>query len=137
VVVGRWYRTPPYPRTPFPYVVRQRPGPRNALGAIKFVFANPHLVLLHDTPSQELFEQTDRSFSSGCMRVEHPFELAELLLERDGQVWNRPMFDEGSTFYRDVYGRDASVLRALDAGFVYVPPRGMPERRPASAAAAT
>jgi murein L,D-transpeptidase YcbB/YkuD len=72
----------------FPYRIVQPPGPNNALGRIKFIFPNDHLVFLHDTPSRSLFEKTDRAFSSGCIRVEEPFELAELLLD-DSERWNR------------------------------------------------
>ena len=70
----------------FPYTIRQDPGPQNALGRVKFIFPNSHFVFLHDTPSRGLFTRAERTFSSGCIRVEHPFELAELILndpERD------------------------------------------------------
>ncbi|MGR9093344.1 MAG: L,D-transpeptidase family protein, partial [Gammaproteobacteria bacterium] len=135
----------------FPYVLRQDPGAHNALGRIKFMFPNPHIVYLHDTPSRELFERAERTFSSGCIRVEHPFELATLLL-RDDPAWQpentlaetRPRrFDlnhavtvmllyltafadaDGKVqFRRDVYARDAAVLRALDGPFTFSPPRG-------------
>jgi L,D-transpeptidase YcbB len=70
-----------YPSTRFPYQIRQRPGPTNSLGRIKFVFPNPHFVYLHDTPAKELFEKPDRVFSSGCIRVENPLELAGILLQ--------------------------------------------------------
>lgn len=72
----------------FPYVVRQEPGPTNALGRIKFIFPNEHFVFLHDTPSKGLFDRTERAFSSGCIRVENPFELAERLLD-DPDHWNQ------------------------------------------------
>jgi L,D-transpeptidase YcbB len=140
----------------FPYMLRQRPGPTNALGRIKFMFPNEHFVFLHDTPSRELFNRDERAFSSGCIRVEHPFELAEILLRGDPK-WTpaevervlksektqtislqRPVpvlilyltaiaFEEGRefTFMRDIYGRDAAVLEALNAGFVYSPPAGL------------
>jgi len=78
-----------YPGRPFPYKLRQNPGPNNALGRIKIVFPNEYLVYLHDTPSKELFEKEDRAFSSGCIRVEKPFELAELLLD-DPSIWSLP-----------------------------------------------
>jgi murein L,D-transpeptidase YcbB/YkuD len=76
-----------YPKKRFPYMLRQDPGPRNALGLIKIMFPNKHLVYLHDTPSRSLFEREDRTFSSGCIRVEKPFELAELLLDNPAK-WN-------------------------------------------------
>jgi murein L,D-transpeptidase YcbB/YkuD len=72
----------------FPYRLRQDPGPRNALGRVKFMFPNPYHVYLHDTPSRELFAKTERAFSSGCIRLEKPIELAEYLL-RDDPGWSR------------------------------------------------
>jgi murein L,D-transpeptidase YcbB/YkuD len=65
----------------FPYQLVQGPGPDNALGRVKFMFPNSYSVYLHDTPSRSLFEKSDRAFSSGCIRVERPLELAALLLE--------------------------------------------------------
>jgi murein L,D-transpeptidase YcbB/YkuD len=70
----------------FPYRLRQRPGPQNALGQVKFMFPNRHSVYLHDTPSRTLFERSERGFSSGCIRVERPAALAEYLL-RDNEGW--------------------------------------------------
>lgn len=64
----------------FPYRLRQEPGPQNAMGQVKFIFANPFGVFLHDTPSRELFRKAGRSLSSGCIRVEKPLELAACLL---------------------------------------------------------
>jgi murein L,D-transpeptidase YcbB/YkuD len=71
----------------FGYTLRQPPGPENALGRVKFIFPNEHFVFLHDTPSKELFSADQRTFSSGCIRVENPLDLAAVLLERDG--WTR------------------------------------------------
>jgi murein L,D-transpeptidase YcbB/YkuD len=67
----------------FEYRLRQDPGPLNALGRVKFMFPNRFNVYLHDTPYRELFAQTERAFSSGCIRIEKPFELAEYLLSDD------------------------------------------------------
>ena len=64
-------------------MLRQRPGPFNALGEIKFVLPNPYAIHIHDTPQKELFGQTDRTFSRGCIRVKDPFELAAVLLQND------------------------------------------------------
>ena len=64
----------------FPYHLRQDPGPKNALGRIKFMFPNRYSIYLHDTPTPKLFEREERSFSSGCIRIEKPFALAQLLL---------------------------------------------------------
>ncbi|WP_230383853.1 L,D-transpeptidase family protein [Pedobacter endophyticus] len=61
-------------------IVRQRPGPRNALGRVKFIFPNKYSIYLHDTPSRQLFHKTVRAFSHGCIRVEDPFAFASNLL---------------------------------------------------------
>ena len=71
----------------FPYMLRQLPGPFNALGEIKFVMPNPYAIYIHDTPGKELFEQSDRTFSRGCIRVKDPFDLAAVLLE-DNPQWD-------------------------------------------------
>jgi len=76
-----------YPGSPFPYTLRQNPGAGNALGRIRIIFPNPYLVYMHDTPHKELFASEDRTFSSGCIRLEKPFELAELLLD-DPSRWS-------------------------------------------------
>jgi len=72
----------------FNYRFRQRPGSKNVLGRVKFIFPNPFDVYLHDTSSPELFAKFVRSFSHGCMRVEKPIELAEFLM-RDDAEWTR------------------------------------------------
>jgi murein L,D-transpeptidase YcbB/YkuD len=64
----------------FPYMVRQDPGPQNALGKVKFMFPNSYNVYIHDTPTRGYFARDDRAMSSGCVRIEKPLELAELLL---------------------------------------------------------
>lgn len=64
----------------FPYVLRQNPGTKNALGRIKFIFSNPFNIYLHDTPSKSLFQEDIRTFSSGCIRLEKPLELAAFSL---------------------------------------------------------
>jgi murein L,D-transpeptidase YcbB/YkuD len=137
----------------FPYVIRQEPGPTNALGRIKFMFPNTHAVFLHDTPSRELFGKSERLFSSGCIRVEDPLSLAEILLA-DPAMWNQQTLEaaiatgktrtvrlprpwpvlilywtaeldgEGRVrFLRDVYGRDSSLLAALNGQVVIEFPR--------------
>ena len=60
--------------------VRQKPGPQNALGLVKFMFPNSFDIYLHDTPQGELFEEDVRAFSHGCIRVEKPAELAQYVL---------------------------------------------------------
>ncbi|BCR04573.1 L,D-transpeptidase [Desulfuromonas versatilis] len=68
----------------FPGVLRMRPGPWNPLGRVKFMFPNRYAVYLHDTPDRHLFNRNVRSFSSGCIRIERPLDLAQYLLENDG-----------------------------------------------------
>lgn len=63
-----------------PYVLRQEPGRKNALGTIKFMFPNPFSIYLHDTPYKSLFQRDIRTFSSGCIRLEKPLQLAEFVL---------------------------------------------------------
>ena len=128
----------------FGYTLRQPPGPENALGRVKFIFPNEHFVFLHDTPSKEGFSADQRTFSSGCIRVENPLDLASVLLERDGWTRERVQgaIDAGESqtvllkaplpvlivywtvtvgaagdlhFARDVYNLDANVLRGLDS----------------------
>jgi murein L,D-transpeptidase YcbB/YkuD len=66
--------------------VRQRPGAKNALGQVKFMFPNEENVYLHSTPAPELFGRARRDFSHGCVRVEHPVALAKWAL-MDQPVW--------------------------------------------------
>src|SRR5690606_23373590 len=144
-------------------MLRQAPGPDNALGRVKFMFPNPHHVYMHDTPSRELFARADRTFSSGCIRLENPLELAELLLGETGR-WDRRAIDaalaagqertvtlprpltvlliyatvvtEGGelSLLQDVCGRDAGVLQTLGEPFELVPPTGYAEALPADGA---
>jgi L,D-transpeptidase YcbB len=67
--------------------VRQKPGPSNALGLVKLIFPNSQNVYLHSTPSQQLFSQSRRDFSHGCVRVEKAAELAAWSLAANGQDW--------------------------------------------------
>ena len=76
----------------FPYRLRQKPGGKNALGRIKFMFPNQFDVYLHDTPARGLFAKEKRDFSSGCIRVEDPVALAEILLAGDRR-WTRANID--------------------------------------------
>ncbi len=129
--------------TRFPYRLRQEPGPKNALGRVKFQIPNRHDIYLHDTPSHELFARSGRSFSSGCIRVERAVDLAERLLAAD-PGWTRARIETaiaaGATLSvrlpeplptyllystawidsdgrlqlrEDVYGRDDALLEAL------------------------
>jgi murein L,D-transpeptidase YcbB/YkuD len=68
---------------PFPYHLRQLPGPQNALGRLRFDLPNPFQVYLHDTPGQAQFERTTRALSHGCIRVKAPTALAAALLGGD------------------------------------------------------
>jgi len=125
------------------YTIRQSPGPQNALGKVKFMFPNKHNVYLHDTPSRSLFARDERTFSSGCIRIEKPYELAGILMsemeewtpERIRQameagiektvVLKNPAgvyltyltawgTKKGVIHYRaDIYNRDAEMLKAL------------------------
>ncbi len=136
-----------YTAKTFPYILRQQPGPRNALGRVKFIFPNKHFVFMHDTASKALFEREVRTFSSGCIRLDRPFELAELLLNdeikwnaaemaklvQSGKTrtvylqeplpvllfyWTTPIARNGSIrFVKDVYERDPAILAELDGRF--------------------
>ncbi|WP_419805358.1 L,D-transpeptidase family protein [Terriglobus sp.] len=68
-------------------MVREKPGPRNSLGLVKFMFPNPFNVYLHDTNAHYLFQRTRRDYSHGCVRVQDPPKLAEWLL-RDNSKWD-------------------------------------------------
>ncbi len=132
-----------YSRSNFPVRIRQRPGDRNALGRVKFMFPNKHNVYIHDTPSKSKFNNASRFFSHGCLRLKNPFRFAEILLGEQG--WSRARIDQvvnsrkrtvvkldkqlpvhvayltawvnkdGSIhFRRDVYGRDAIMAKTLN-----------------------
>ena len=124
--------------------VRQRPGPKNALGRVKFNFPNPYDVYMHDTPSTRLFRKSRRDFSHGCIRLADAAGLAHWVLEDEG--WDPARVDamlavsressvpvrhgvsvmvnyttavgrpDGTVaFYDDIYGHDAELERALAA----------------------
>jgi murein L,D-transpeptidase YcbB/YkuD len=126
-----------------PFWLRQDPGPKNPLGAVKFLFPNEYDVYVHGTPYHGLFERDSRGFSHGCVRIESPVELAEYLLH-DPADWNSESLlaaiktgknlsirlsdpipvhilyftawvDETGTvhFRDDVYGHDYALARAL------------------------
>ncbi|HVI48314.1 MAG TPA: L,D-transpeptidase family protein [Chitinophaga sp.] len=77
----------------FPYIVRQRPGGRNSLGKVKFLFPNEYNIYLHDTPARYLFGENKRSFSHGCIRVAEPKHLAQWLLRHD-TTWTEQKIDD-------------------------------------------
>ena len=87
------------PKSYFPYKLQQTSGPYNLLGKIKFIFPNKYAVYLHDTPNKSLFDKTLRDFSSGCIRLEKPYSLAEFLLKSDPRWTKEAILDlsESST----------------------------------------
>jgi len=123
--------------------IRQKPGPNNSLGLVKFLFPNSNNIYLHDTPAKNLFSQEKRAFSHGCIRVQKPKELAQLILEEDPnwtpekidaamnsgkEKWytlkNKiPVYigyftawvdDDGLVnFHKDIYGRDNALANLL------------------------
>lgn len=128
---------------PFPFTLRQRPGPNNALGRLRFDLPNPYAVFLHDTPSRGLFARADRALSHGCIRVAEPVALATTVLA--DTAWDQTAIeaaiDTGATqtialasplpiyvlyvtaaadstgavrYADDIYRRDVAVVRALD-----------------------
>jgi L,D-transpeptidase YcbB len=125
----------------FPFTFRQRPGPKNALGKVKFMLPNKYNIYLHDTPAKEKFANVTRAFSHGCIRLSRPADLAYSLLERTGMdknaiddVWTSgentrvdlprriPVHvvyatafssENGIEFRSDVYGRDRKLYAAL------------------------
>jgi murein L,D-transpeptidase YcbB/YkuD len=129
--------------------IRQKPGPKNALGLVKFIFPNSYNVYLHSTPEPELFAHARRDFSHGCIRVENPVALAAWVL-RDKPEWTvdriRAVMNGDTTmqvnlakpvpvlilystavvepggevrFFDDIYGHDALLIKALANGYPY------------------
>ena len=122
-----------------PFDVRQLPGDKNALGRIKVLFPNKHAIYMHDTPAKSLFKRSVRAFSHGCVRVQKPRELAELVSGMDPYeieqvlksgknkqiklkhttpvhlayftVW--PDNKGRLRYYNDIYGRDRLLETAL------------------------
>lgn len=74
-------------------VIRQKPGPKNSLGLVKFVFPNNHNIYFHDTPSKSLFQIRKRTFSHGCIRLAEPAKLAQYLL-KDSPSWTPEKIDQ-------------------------------------------
>jgi murein L,D-transpeptidase YcbB/YkuD len=125
---------------------RQRPGPKNALGNLKFVLPNAHNIYLHDTPADSLFARRRRTLSHGCVRVEQPLELAVALMGGDPEenrkrleaeiargenralrlpepvpvhivYWTSWVDSTGTLQFRaDPYGVDEKLARALEFG---------------------
>lgn len=127
----------------FPFNLRQPPGATNALGRVKFMFPNPWSIYLHDTPDKHLFARESRAYSSGCVRLNDPFDFAYTLLapqEADPKAAFHRVLDTGRqeriflqppvpvhldyrtaftdargrlNFRGDIYGRDAKIWAAL------------------------
>jgi len=121
--------------------VRQKPGPNNALGQVKFMFPNKHAIYLHDTPKRSLFDSNKRAFSHGCVRVQNPRDFATKVLgwsqskiaSTIATRKNTPVqlskklpvhltyftawTDESGdlAYYTDVYKRDMYLARAMKA----------------------
>jgi L,D-transpeptidase YcbB len=76
--------------------IRQRPGPKNALGDIKFIFPNNENIYLHHTPAPQLFKRDRRDFSHGCIRVEDPVSLARFVLQ-DQPEWTEQRIRDAMT----------------------------------------
>ena len=103
------------------YFVRQKPGPTNALGLIKFMFPNTYSVYLHSTPSTELFSRSRRDFSSGCIRLEKPAELASFLLRNqlDGQQpWTLELVQKAMDSGKD--NRQVNLATKIPVLILYV-----------------
>jgi L,D-transpeptidase YcbB len=105
------------------YRVRQRPGPTNALGLVKFVFPNDANVYLHGTPAPQLFRQSRRDFSHGCVRVEDPVALAEWAL-KDQPEWDRDRILEAMHANQP---RRVNLTRPIQVILFYVTAVVMPE----------
>ena len=73
--------------------IRQKPGPKNALGKIKFLFPNSYDIYFHDTPAKSLFKKNKRAFSHGCIRLSNPVQLAQYLL-KDQPGWDLSKIQE-------------------------------------------
>lgn len=121
-IIPKWHRDPQYLQKndmvvigQQPLRLQQRPGSKNALGAIKFEMPNPLDVYLHDSPARQLFAKTRRAFSHGCVRVERPHELAVLLL--NSPDWSSESIDAaiatGTT-------RTLALKEPLPVLFIYV-----------------
>jgi len=93
VVPGNTINWRQYSSNNFPFRLRQKPGAKNALGQVKFMLPNQYNVYLHDTPTRELFDKTRRDFSSGCIRVKEPLDLAEWVLSAQSG-WSRNHINE-------------------------------------------
>ncbi|MBY0476164.1 MAG: L,D-transpeptidase family protein [Chitinophagaceae bacterium] len=97
-------------------MIRQKPGPWNALGKVKFLFPNSHSIYLHDTPSKSLFSRDKRAFSHGCIRVEDPKRLAIYVLRRQPE-WTEARIDSAMNAEKELYVKIARPIPVFIAYF--------------------
>ncbi len=101
----------------FPYMIKQNPGKDNALGRVKFMFPNSYSVYIHDTPSRELFTQNERTFSSGCIRINRPIEFAKtLLLEEDTKTTS----DQIDNLLKQTTPKNINFKNAIPVHLIYL-----------------
>ncbi|MDQ3072690.1 MAG: L,D-transpeptidase family protein, partial [Bacteroidota bacterium] len=86
----------------FPYRIRQRPGPKNPLGLVKFIFPNQHSIYLHDTPTDYLFNRVKRTYSHGCIRIERPMDMAKYLLKNQ-KGWDENKIQKAMNAGEELY----------------------------------
>jgi murein L,D-transpeptidase YcbB/YkuD len=95
---------------------RQKPGPWNALGKVKFLFPNSHSIYLHDTPAKEVFEKDRRAFSHGCIRVSEPGRLAKYIL-RHQPDWTEARIDSAMNAGKERY---VQVIKPIPVFIAYL-----------------
>jgi murein L,D-transpeptidase YcbB/YkuD len=99
----------------FPYFFRESTGPNNSLGVLKFNLGNPFSIYLHDTNSKKAFAKEDRFLSHGCVRLEKPIELADLLTRGAVNVW------ELKTGPKDTESKIIKLTQKVPVFLVYMP----------------
>jgi len=163
-VNGQLVKVPPasvtrdmFNRKYFPYILRQRGGPINALGRMKFMMPNQYAIYLHDTQAKKHFTLNDRAYSHGCIRLSDPDAMARALMSGDGYSdakierslsskkthtvrFRQPIpthlvyltswvDDNGELQHRpDIYRNDAAVLEALKEAGTLLTERGIQAR---------
>ncbi len=100
----------------FPYLIRQKPGPGNSLGLVKFMFPNKHNVYIHDTNARALFTSDDRARSHGCIRIQNPEKFAKALL-RDDPTWT---MDRIQTAMNQTEEQVVKLNRSIPVVLVYL-----------------
>lgn len=96
-------------------IIRQLPGPFNALGLVKFLFPNNYNIYLHDTPNRNLFTETSRGFSHGCIRISDPKKFASYLLRTDSN-WNDSTINEAMHLAKEKW---VSLQKPVNVYIVY------------------